>query len=133
MKEKRTPPTVGGSSLLVIFSVLCLTVFALLSLSTVQANGRLSDACAQATFAYYEADAKAESILAQLRQGEVPEGVTLKDGVYSYSCPMSETQTLAVRVRLEEQSYTILCWRPVSTIQWEADDSLVVWDFQSPA
>lgn len=133
MKDKHAPTTVGGSSLLVIFSVLCLTVFALLSLSTVQANGRLSDACTDAIFAYYEADAQAEAILAQLRQGEVPEGVTLEDGVYSYSCTISDTQTLAVRVRLEEHSYTILCWRPVSSIHWEADDSLVVWDFQSLA
>ena len=29
-----SPPPVGGASLLVVFGVLCLTVFALLSLST---------------------------------------------------------------------------------------------------
>ena len=29
-----SPPPVGGASLLVVFAVLCLTVFALLSLST---------------------------------------------------------------------------------------------------
>ena len=43
-----SPPPVGGASLLVVFAVLCLTVFALLSLSTVRANGRLSEASAQA-------------------------------------------------------------------------------------
>lgn len=44
-KEDRfSPPAVGGISLLVAFAVLCLTVFALLSLSTVQAQKRLSDA-----------------------------------------------------------------------------------------
>ena len=45
-KQKVTLPAIGGSSLLVIFAVLCLTVFALLSLSTVQADNRLSDASA---------------------------------------------------------------------------------------
>ena len=41
-------PMVGGSSLLVIFAVLCLTVFALLGFSTVQADGRLADSTVQA-------------------------------------------------------------------------------------
>ena len=46
--EKRAlPPAVGGSSLLTVFAVLCLTVFALLSLATVQADARLSDASGQ--------------------------------------------------------------------------------------
>ena len=39
-RESFAPPAVGGSCLLVIFAELCLTVFALLSLSTVQAEGR---------------------------------------------------------------------------------------------
>ena len=39
-------PTVGASSLVVIFAVLCLTVFALLGLSTVRADQRLSDTAA---------------------------------------------------------------------------------------
>ena len=62
-KRKLSFPTVGGSSLLVIFAVLCLTVFALLTLSTVQANGRLSDRSAQAVLDYYQADTQAERIL----------------------------------------------------------------------
>lgn len=35
------PAAVGGSSLLVIFAVLCLTVFALLTLSTAAADSRI--------------------------------------------------------------------------------------------
>ena len=65
-KERFPPPAVGGSSLLVIFAVLCLTVFALLSLSTVQADGRLSEAAVASVAAYYEADCRAEEILARL-------------------------------------------------------------------
>ena len=62
MDEKRfSAPAVGGSSLLVIFAVLCLTVFALLGLSTVQADGRLSGASAEAVSAYYAADCRAEA------------------------------------------------------------------------
>ena len=38
-KERFSPPAVGGVSLLVVFAVLCLTIFALLGLATVQASG----------------------------------------------------------------------------------------------
>ena len=62
-----SPPAVGGISLLVVFAVLCLTVFALLSLSTVRADARLSEASAQAVADYYAADCQAQEILAQLR------------------------------------------------------------------
>ena len=47
-----SPPAVGGVSLLVVFAVLCLTVFALLSLTTVRADVRLADASAQAVSDY---------------------------------------------------------------------------------
>ena len=39
-KERFSPPAVGGISLLAVFAVLCLTIFALLSLATVGADGR---------------------------------------------------------------------------------------------
>ena len=127
-KNRFSFPMVGGSSLLVIFAVLCLTVFALLCLSTVQAGRRLSDASAAAVENYYQADARAEEILARLRAGELPEGVTAEGTVYSYECPISDTQTLMVEVRLEGETYTILRWQAVSSVEWEADDSLLVWD-----
>ena len=123
MDEQRrfSPPAVGGSSLLVIFAVLCLTVFALLGLATVQANSRLSDASAQTVSGYYAADCQAETILAQLRSGTVPEGVSVRGDVYSYTCPISE-------VRVDESAYTVLCWQAVSTADWQAEEDLEVWD-----
>ena len=127
--QKVTLPAIGGSSLLVIFAVLCLTVFALLSLSTVQADNRLSDASAEALTAYYEADLEAQAILAQLRSGEVPPMVSDDgDGWYSYQCPVTETQTLYVAVEVHGSDYTIYQWQMLPTLEWESDDSLVVWD-----
>lgn len=137
--NKRSAPTVGASSLLVIFAVLCLTVFAMLSLSTVQADKRLSDRSAAAALAYYEADTAAEEIFARLRAGELPDGVTvttyaaeegaaIQGNIYSYSCALSETQ--AIQVELAEQNgiWTVLRWQAVSTTEWEADDSVDIWD-----
>ncbi|MBQ8390900.1 MAG: hypothetical protein IJX52_07990 [Oscillibacter sp.] len=127
-KERFSPPVVGGSSLLVIFAVLCLTVFALLGLSTVQADRRLSDASAQAVRAYYEADVQAETILAQLREGRMPEGVAVNGEFYAYVCPISDTQELQVQLRRNGENWEILSWKAVSIAVWETDDSLSVWD-----
>jgi len=137
---KRSSPAVGASSLLVIFAVLCLTVFALLSLSTVQADKRLSDASAEAALAYYEADTAAERIFALLRAGELPDGVTIQSytdliegepisGQFcSYVCPISETQALEVELAEQNGVWTVLRWQAVSTEEWDADDSIQIWD-----
>lgn len=129
MAERRTslPPMVGVSSLLVIFAVLCLTVFALLSVSTVQADRRLSEASAAAVEGYYAADCMAEEILARLRAGERPEGVREENGSCTFACAISETQVLVVEAAVEGEEYRILRWQAVSTADWQADDSLPVW------
>ena len=128
-KERRMRiPVVGGSSLLVIFAVLCLTVFALLGLSTVQANGRLSQASAKAVSDYYQADCQAEEVFARLRLGEIPEGVTESNGIYSYTCPISDTQQLQVELLNKDGGWTVLRWQAESVADWESDDTLDVWD-----
>ena len=126
-RERFAPPAVGGSSLLVIFAVLCLTVFALLSLSTVQADRRLADASVEAVSAYYRADCQAEAVLARLRDGQLPEGVTVDGDVYAYTCPISDTQSLEVQVRMEGEQWTVLRWQAVSTARWEAEERLDLW------
>ncbi len=121
-------PVVGGSSLLVIFAVLCLTVFALLGLSTVQAGTRLSQRTAQAVADYYQADCRAEEIFARLRAGEMPADVTEDRNVYSYTCPISDTQQLCVELRQDEDGWTVLRWQAESTAAWQSENSPNVWD-----
>ena len=126
-RKTASPPAVGASSLLVIFAVLCLTVFALLSISTVRADERLGDKAAAAVESYYEADCQAELILAQLRAGEMPEGVYRQGNVYSYSCAVSDSQSLAVQVRVNGAEYEVLRWQVIATAQWQAEEALPVW------
>lgn len=132
MNKGRGISAVGISSLIVIFAVLCLTVFALLSVSTVQAAQRLAQESDEAILGYYEADAAAEQILAQLRAGKSVQGVQQEGDVYSYSCPISDTQSLAVQVKIQGAAYEILHWQVVSRGQWEADNDLPVWDGKLP-
>lgn len=135
-----SPPAVGGVSLLVVFAVLCLTVFALLALATVQADARLADASAQAVADYYAADCRAQEILARLRLGERPEGVEILDqaeeGAYTarYAVPISDTQELQVEVELTGEQgargarWRVIRWQAVPSAAWEGDETLEVWD-----
>lgn len=128
-----SPAAVGGSSLLVIFAVLCLTVFALLTLSTAAADSRLSQDAADAVEAYYQADSQAEALWARLRDGEQPKEVTktMEDAgstLYKYTVPISQEQELQVCLRLKDGTWTVVQWQAVSTADWQADEDLTVWD-----
>lgn len=126
-KEKSAvQPLVGGSSLLVMVSVLCLVVFALLSLSSVQAQKRLADAAVQSVTDYYEADLLAEEIFARLRSGQIPGGVEERSGTFAYALPISARQVLQVQLRRENSNWQILRWQAV-TVETQIDDSLDVW------
>ncbi|MBQ3065831.1 MAG: hypothetical protein IJC98_06320 [Clostridia bacterium] len=117
MKKNRkhlSPPVVGGISLLVIFSVLCLTVFSLLTISTALAEKRLSDVSANTVSAYYAADSEAERIFASIRRGEIPADVTVTENRYSYTVPITETLSLQVALLYENGGWTVLQWRSVT-------------------
>ena len=126
--RKRAPLLNGGGSLLTVFAVLCLTVFAVLALATVQANGRLGEGTSSAVLEYYAADCRAEEVLALLRSGTLPEGVRQYDERYCYEVPISDSQLLAVEVTVDGTEYTVVRWQAVSTVDWQADDSIVLWD-----
>lgn len=111
IRNSSTPPMIGSSSLLVIFAVLCLTVFSLLSLGTAQADDRLNNASIKAVTDYYEADLKAEQIFSRLRENLLPDSVTVEGNVYSYQCRISDTQILEVQVKKNEENWTVLRWQ----------------------
>ena len=121
----------GSASLLAIFAVLCLVVFALLSLSTAQAYDRLADASADAVTEYYLADFEAEKIFAELRGGKLPDGVAKTDNSYRYSCFISETQRLEVELLLKNEKWQVLRWQTVSVTDYKPDESMTVWSGQT--
>lgn len=126
-KERISPPAIGGSSLLVIFAVLCLTVFALLSLSTVQAEKRMADAAAEAVTDYYAADLQAQEFFARLRAGETVSGVQVDGNLYRYSCIISQYQVLEVALEKEEDTWHICRWQ-VRAVSEKISEDLPVWN-----
>ena len=112
--------TPGAAALMIIFAVLCLSVFAVLSLSTVLADVRLADSLNAGVDSWYAADAEAEEILAGLRE----EGAS---GTRSFSVPISGTMELQVTAELAEGDYRILQWQSKYTADRSAVDQLQVW------
>lgn len=134
-KEPHFSPTIGVSSLLTIFAVLCLTVFALLALSTVSADTRLSQASAQAVSDYYDADCTAQEIFARIRLGEEPDRLPLDEvtrlpgkTIYAYTVAVSDSQNLKVQIEQQANNYHILQWQTVPSQTWEIDETIDVWD-----
>ena len=120
-------PAIGGSSLLTVFAVLCLTVLALLSLTTARAERRLAQASTAAMTDWYRADTEAQTIFARLRAGEVVSGVSEENGAYHYSCPISHSQDLAVALEKNGENWTVLRWQAVPRAQSPEED-LPLWD-----
>lgn len=134
MKKKEVQsvaPSIGGTSLLVIFSVICLAVFAVLSLTTAQAEKRLSDKAAEAAAAYYRADSTAEEIFAQLRKDESHEDAIWEGNVCTYQVAISDHQLLEVRLRNDADGWTVLRWQTRSHVDTNNTNSLPVWDGSS--
>ena len=134
-REVFSPPAVGGISLLVAFAVLCLTVFALLSLTTVQADARLAEAAARAGGEYLAPDCAAQEILARLRNGETPVEAEShsydswhRGTRYTYAVPISDSQELDVEVIVDGEEYEILRWQAQYTGEWETVEGLDLWD-----
>ena len=120
--------TVGGSSILTIFAVLCLVVFALLSLSTAKADSKLSNKSVKAVENYYKADKNAEIILARLRQGNKVDGVEKKGDTYTYKCKIDENQNLHVSVTIKGNKYIVNQWKKVYDGKWEDDKKIEIWE-----
>ena len=129
MKRKtHISSAIGAGSLLTIFAVLCMSVFTLLTLVSVQADLRLSDTGAKMVTAYYTADCEAEEIFAKLRQGEEVPQAQKEEDCWHYTCRISEHQTLEVTVRCDQGQWEVLRWQVAVQMPEEPSGYLPVWN-----
>jgi len=126
----------GAVSLVMIFCVLCLSVFAVLTLSTAMNEKRLSDLAAQRTAEYFEADRRAAEIVSELSAGKTPaEDVEITyadwdgDTLAEFSLPAGGDRDLMVRAVLDGRGgCRIICWKISYAGSWEMDDTIEIWD-----
>ena len=138
MAEYKTPKiSIGITSLTVVLCVLCLTVFAVLTLSTALSEKDFSEKRAQATIEFYAAETEAVHLVnemkTRLEKGEdlvvfaKENGITVKENIFRFQKTIDDGQVLNVVLRLENGLH-IEVWQVVSTADWTPDESLNVWD-----
>lgn len=131
MKPKNIPLSpVGAGSLLAAFAIVCLTVFALLSLTTAHREQQLSDSAHRAVSGYYEADFRAQEIFARLRTGELPPQVTRLDHLYTYRIPVCGHSCLEIALEQTGSGWNILRWQLSAEPPEETAQPLEVWTGQ---
>lgn len=138
MGSKQQAPLIhiGASSLLVVFLVLCLVIFAALSLTSAQNDASYSQRMANRRTTFYTACNQAEQLLDEIDsrlEAQGPEadlsdlGVTAEDGLLNFSVPLNDAQAIAVVLELTADGphyYEILAYRIVSTVSQGEDEPL---------
>ncbi len=156
MKNKHLLPLgIGISSILLIFVILCLLTFAVLSLVSANADYKLVKKNTAHAHEVYEAENlanelmdKIDSILESTYQSadssdyleQVQQNLAVLDGVsfpskdqVAYEIEVNEHQTLQVVLLLNfeikngDSFYQIETWKLTNTQTWEADDNLPVY------
>lgn len=128
---------IGSASLILIFSVLCLTVFALLTLSESNREKALTEKFASSVENYYSADSAAVEVARKLHTA-VDNGEILSEinnipiysdgnGTFSYFCPIDDNRSIAVKLRNVNGEFEIIAWNETDTENWVPDEQLNVW------
>ena len=133
---------VGSASIVLVFAVLCLTVFTLITFIVARNDKALVDAEARLVTNYYSADTLASQVLTDimLSGGELPEPPVVR-GIYVnvmdhydpeyetvyFICHVSTVKALHVKADVYEDRYEVTSWKLLDTDEWIYDDSLPVW------
>lgn len=151
---------IGTSSLVLIFTVLALVVFATLSLSSARMDQNLAEKTRQHVVEFYAGDGKAEEKLRdinihlnQLKEKSLDQTsyVEAIEQGYSqsydasnnqihYTIDLNSEQLLLVRLELlpleeamgSDKNYRIHGWLVQNKVDYEIDDSIPVWDGTQP-
>jgi len=130
---------VGSASIVLVFAVLCLTIFTIITYMVSNNERALIDAKAELITGYYKADALAEQILQDLLEADTTpdrlRGVDINTkfnedlGVETtyYYCKISDIKSLYVNLVIRDDSFDILSWRMYAMDEWVFDDTMNVW------
>ena len=135
MKQNPSRMGVGASSILLILVVLSLTMFAVLSLVQARSDAALTDRTALGVNAFYDADARAQQVLAliddALKDGRTPaavEGVTVQDdGAYAFSVGSLDGHSLNVRVDVSSGACKVTSYRYENAAEWTGESAGTLW------
>jgi len=130
---------VGSASIVLVFAVLCLTIFSLITYVVAGNEKTLVDRKVQLVTGYYEADALAEEILVNIITSDTVPSTVLGVDIFTrfddelgvdtiyFFCEISDIKALYVNLVIRDDSYDILSWRMYDTDEWIFDGSMNVW------
>lgn len=152
MKRNQLFPGVGLSSLFMVFVILCLTAFGILSFSATKSDWNLTQKHVQSVQAYYSADSKVQQVLADIdsklsqllqqnpsmKESELARGLNgtiihdislslIEDSSGSYiafSVPVGSIQEIQVEMQpmLGSERYRVLRYRLAASQEWDGAD-----------
>lgn len=149
-QENRYKANIGTPSLILIFIVMCLITFGLLSLSTAKSEWNLAERNALAVTEYYRADGEGEAfyqmVLKQtavvreksldsqerkrLLVRELGEAYHPEEETVTVQIPMERSQALFIELLLQPEERVdirISKWKIIQTEDYEIDNSMPVW------
>ena len=131
-KKDNFPLNIGMSSILLIFVVLCLISFSILSIASANADKKLSQKILNRSIAYYNACNQAEETLKNI-DAELTKAFTFVSSYENtYEFPISDLQSLQVRLNYiypttaYQSCYEIASWKVVTLQELEYDEQLHV-------
>ena len=114
---------IGSASIIMVFAVLALTVFAVLSFVTAQNERKLAEKAKQSAISYYAADSEAARTLNSfLADGYLPDFAE----TYSYTVDIDDKQQLCVLLADTDDGIAVREWLIAPTGTWSPDESLNV-------
>lgn len=142
---------VGYVSVMLIFAIICLTIFAVLSFKAAISTDSFNDRSGEFMRQYYAADTSAKRTLSELNDcafnaktsgffedsftdsAQSIEGVTVrptsKGLLVSYTVSINERQELVVNIVFNDSGeYSIEQWKSRNIYEEDPDDHLGVWD-----
>ena len=137
-QESGFKANIGSSSLILIFIVMCLVTFGMLSLTSAKSDLSLANRNADAVTEYYRADTEGEAFY-RMVAGEVKTACANASGheerlallekalgeYYRHGAAVTE---VAMERDLEgEGSVRVTKWNVIQTEDYEIDDSMPVW------
>ncbi|HCD42479.1 MAG TPA: short-chain dehydrogenase [Lachnoclostridium sp.] len=149
-QEKAYKANIGSPSFILIFIVMCLITFGMLSLSTAKSERNLAERNAFAVTEYYRADGEGEAfyqmvlIKAADARGknlgpqerkeflvrELGDAYAPEEETVTVNIPMERSQALSIELVLnpeEKEDIRISKWKVVQTEDYEIDNSMPVW------
>ncbi len=122
MRERKEGISVGigMSTFMMIFIVLCLTIFATLTYLQAKHNLEETNQIIEASQAYYDADYTATTIYKSLKTNYsnteflVENNITKQENEYSYVVRISDTRELQVTIQENEGKLKIEKWQEIA-------------------